>query len=155
MSKNFKLHRSALAIGVLAALAGSAYADVGSIIVRADSDQSGGEFLWLRAGNGDQAYANKAVEIMNAWSSTLKEAPLDDPNGSDPKNDAEFFQNRLLLGWSAESMVRGAEIIRHSNAGWKQEDIDKLKVNTPISKDALEDELSNNIDVEQYITNEN
>jgi Alginate lyase len=76
---------------------------------------------------GDQAYANKAVEIMNAWSSTLKEAPLDDPNGSDPKNDAEFFQNRLLLGWSAESMVRGAEIIRHSNAGWKQEDIDKFE----------------------------
>ena len=37
----------------------------------------------------------------------------------------------------------------------EQEDIDKLKVNTPISKDALEDELSNNIDVEQYITNEN
>ena len=37
----------------------------------------------------------------------------------------------------------------------EQEDIDKLKINTPISKDALEDELSNNIDVEQYITNEN
>ncbi|WP_396169380.1 hypothetical protein [Flavobacterium sp.] len=37
----------------------------------------------------------------------------------------------------------------------EQEDIEKLKVNTPITKDALEDELSNNIDLEQYITNEN
>lgn len=34
-----------------------------------------------------------------------------------------------------------------------QEDIDELKVNTSISEDALEDELSNNTDVEQYITN--
>ena len=37
----------------------------------------------------------------------------------------------------------------------EQEDIDELKVNTPISEDALEDELSKNIDVEQFITNEN
>jgi hypothetical protein len=37
----------------------------------------------------------------------------------------------------------------------EQEDIDKLKVNTSIAKDAIEDELSKNIDVEQYITNEN
>lgn len=35
----------------------------------------------------------------------------------------------------------------------EQEDIDELKVNTPVSEDALEDELSNNTDLEQYITN--
>ncbi len=37
----------------------------------------------------------------------------------------------------------------------EQEDIDNLRVTTPITKDALEDELSNNTNVEQYITNEN
>lgn len=76
---------------------------------------------------GDQAYADKAIQIMNAWSSTLKEAPLDDPNGSDPKNDAEFWQSRLILGWSAETIVRGAEIIRHSNAGWQATDISRFE----------------------------
>lgn len=75
---------------------------------------------------GDKTYANNAINIMNAWSSTLKEAPFDDPNGSDPKNDAEFWQNRLILGWSAETIVRGAEIIRYTDAGWKQADIDRF-----------------------------
>lgn len=37
----------------------------------------------------------------------------------------------------------------------EQEDVDNLRVATPITKDVLEDELSNNTDVEQYITNEN
>ncbi len=37
----------------------------------------------------------------------------------------------------------------------EQEDIDKLKITTSISNDALEDELSNNTNMEQYITNEN
>ncbi len=37
----------------------------------------------------------------------------------------------------------------------EQEDIDNLRVTTPITKDVLEDELSNNTDVEQFITNEN
>lgn len=81
--------------------------------------------MWQMTGN--KAYADNAIKIMNAWSSTLREVPFDDPNGTDPKNDAEFFQNRLILGWSAESMVRGAEIIRHSNAGWSQTDITRFE----------------------------
>lgn len=76
---------------------------------------------------GDAAYANKAVEIMNAWSTTLKEVPLDDPNGSDPKNDAEFFQSRLILGWSAESIIRGAEIIRHTSTNWASADSNRFE----------------------------
>lgn len=75
---------------------------------------------------GDKAYADTAIKIMNAWSSTLKEAPLDDPNGTDPKNDAEFWQSRLILGWSAESIVRGAEIIKHGNIGWQSADITRF-----------------------------
>ena len=35
----------------------------------------------------------------------------------------------------------------------EQEDIDKLKAETPIAQDALEDILSNNSEIEQYITN--
>jgi hypothetical protein len=37
----------------------------------------------------------------------------------------------------------------------EQEDIDNLKISTPITKEAIEDELSNNTELEQYITNEN
>ena len=36
-----------------------------------------------------------------------------------------------------------------------QEDIDQLKTEKPIEKEALEDVLSNNKEIEQYITNEN
>lgn len=36
-----------------------------------------------------------------------------------------------------------------------QEDIDKLKTDIPVDKEALEDILSNNTEIEQYITNEN
>lgn len=35
----------------------------------------------------------------------------------------------------------------------EQEDIDKLKEETPIEKEALEEALSNNPEIEQYITN--
>jgi hypothetical protein len=37
----------------------------------------------------------------------------------------------------------------------EQEDIDKLKDATPIEKEALEEALSNNPEIEQYITTEN
>jgi len=37
----------------------------------------------------------------------------------------------------------------------EQEDIDQLKIDTPIEKEALEEVLSSNTDLEQYITNEN
>ncbi len=36
-----------------------------------------------------------------------------------------------------------------------QEDIDKLNIETPIEKEALEEVLSSNTNLEQYITNEN
>ena len=37
----------------------------------------------------------------------------------------------------------------------EQEDIDNLKISTPITKEAIEDELSNSTELEQYITNAN
>lgn len=37
----------------------------------------------------------------------------------------------------------------------EQEDIDNLKINTPVTSETIEEVLSNNSDIEQYITNEN
>ncbi|MFZ4105487.1 hypothetical protein [Flavobacterium sp.] len=37
----------------------------------------------------------------------------------------------------------------------EQEDIDKIKITTSITNEAIEEELSNNTEIELYITNEN
>jgi hypothetical protein len=58
---------------------------------------------------GDVAYAQKAIEIMNAWSSTLK----DHTNSNAP----------LQAAWAAESFPRAAEIIRYTGAGWADADV--------------------------------
>ena len=58
---------------------------------------------------GDMAYAKKAIEIMNAWSSTLKEHT----NSNAP----------LQAAWAAESFPRAAEIIRHAGASWADADV--------------------------------
>lgn len=58
---------------------------------------------------GDTVYANKAIEILNAWSSTLKSV-----TGRDAV---------LMAGLGPFKMVNAAEIIRYTNAGWKDTDI--------------------------------
>jgi len=58
---------------------------------------------------GEKAYAEKAIEILNAWSSTLKAI-----TGRDAV---------LMAGLGPFKMVLAAEIIRYTNAGWKEEDI--------------------------------
>ncbi len=58
---------------------------------------------------GDKAFAEKAIEIINAWSSTLK---------SITGRDAV-----LMAGLGPFKMVNAAEIIRYTNAGWKDADI--------------------------------
>ena len=102
------------------------YEQIGCVDLNRDSAATYTQALMWKL-TGDRAYADKAIQIMNAWSSTLKEVPLDDPNGSNPKNDAEFWQSRLTLGWSSESIIRGAELIRHSDAGWQQADITRFE----------------------------
>jgi hypothetical protein len=59
--------------------------------------------LWYISGN--QAYANKAVQIMNAWSSTLK--------GGHTLSNAP-----VEAGWTGSTWAEAAELIRYSNAGW-------------------------------------
>jgi len=61
---------------------------------------------WCLTGN--EAHARKAVEILNAWSATLKTV-----SGHDTK---------LLIGMTGVKFCNAAELIRHTYAGWKEED---------------------------------
>lgn len=58
---------------------------------------------------GEKAYAEKAIKILNAWSSTLKTI-----TGRDAV---------LMAGLGPFKMINAAEIIRYTNAGWKDKDI--------------------------------
>jgi parallel beta-helix repeat protein len=67
--------------------------------------------LWYITGS--PAYADKAIEILNAWSSVLWD--FDD-------NDA-----KLLAGWTGHVFCDAAEILRSGRSGWKPEDIRQFK----------------------------
>lgn len=62
---------------------------------------------------GQTAHAQKAIEIMNAWSTTLKEHT----NSNAP----------LQSAWVAEVFPRAAEIIRYTNAGWSESDVARFE----------------------------
>lgn len=62
--------------------------------------------LWYYSGN--IAYAQKSIEIMNAWSATLQ--------------DHTDLSGPLQAAWTAELMLRGAEIIKHTSTAWTQSD---------------------------------
>jgi hypothetical protein len=61
----------------------------------------------------DTAYANKAKEIVNAWSSTLKSV-----TGRDAI---------LMAGLGPFKMVNAAEILRYTNSGWSDADISQTE----------------------------
>ena len=63
--------------------------------------------LW--AVTGTPAHARKAIEILDAWSATLKE------HGG--------HNAPLQSAWVASVMTRAAEIVRHSSAQWHPEGI--------------------------------
>ncbi|MCF3108292.1 alginate lyase family protein [Niabella sp. CC-SYL272] len=63
--------------------------------------------MW--AVTGDNRYAQKAIEIINSWSATLKAI-----RGRDAV---------LMAGLGPFKMVNAAEIIRYTNAGWSKADI--------------------------------
>ncbi|MCF7668609.1 MAG: alginate lyase family protein [Verrucomicrobia bacterium] len=58
---------------------------------------------------GDRAHADKAIEILNAWSSTLEEI-----SGKDAILAASLFGDKL---------VNAAEILRYTDAGWAGSDV--------------------------------
>ncbi|UZJ29199.1 alginate lyase family protein [Streptomyces endophytica] len=60
----------------------------------------------------DGRYADKAIQIMDAWSATLKEHT----NSNAP----------LQTGWAGSSWPRAAEIIRYTYDGWPKNRIDRF-----------------------------
>ncbi|MDF7801735.1 alginate lyase family protein [Pontiellaceae bacterium B1224] len=58
---------------------------------------------------GDRAYADKSIEIINAWSGKLKEI-----SGKDAI---------LSAGISGVKFVAAAEVLRYTNSGWSEMDI--------------------------------
>ncbi len=63
---------------------------------------------------GDIQYANKSMQIMNAWAVKYRSNPL------------EYSNSRLVVSWAAPWYVNAAEIIKNSNAGWSSTDIEKF-----------------------------
>ena len=57
---------------------------------------------------GNKAYAEKAIEVLNAWSSTLESI-----SGSD---------QQLLAGITGYKFCNAAEILRYTQAGWSPQD---------------------------------
>lgn len=64
--------------------------------------------LWYIS--GEKAYAQKSIEIINAWSSRLW--------------DFDYNDAKLLAGWTGYLFCNAAEILRYTDSGWKQEDIE-------------------------------
>ena len=60
----------------------------------------------------DKKYAAKAIEILNAWSPVLW--------------DFDYNDAKLLAAWTGHQLCNAAEILRYTNAGWQQKDIDSF-----------------------------
>lgn len=62
---------------------------------------------------GDEKHANKAIEILNAWSGVIWDFQL---------NDA-----KLLAAWTGDYFCNAAEILKHTDSGWAEKDIEQFK----------------------------
>jgi hypothetical protein len=60
----------------------------------------------------DKVYAEKAIEIINAWSTVLW--------------DFDYNDAKLLAAWTGHIFCNAAEILRYTNSGWQQKDIDRF-----------------------------
>lgn len=79
--------------------------------------------MWYFTGN--PAHAEKAIEIMNAWSSTLTEIKFDQPRTD--KNQQIFANGLLQAAWTGQILPRAAEIIRYTYDGWAEADIARFE----------------------------
>jgi parallel beta-helix repeat protein len=61
----------------------------------------------------DKKYANKAIDILNAWSPVLW--------------DLDYNDAKLLAGWTGHLLCNAAEIIRYTDAGWPRKDIEAFR----------------------------
>lgn len=66
---------------------------------------------WCLTGNN--AHARKAIEILNAWSATLKKV-----SGHDTK---------LLIGMTGVEFCNAAELLRHTNTDWLKPDQERFE----------------------------
>lgn len=60
----------------------------------------------------DKAYADKAIEIINAWSPVLW--------------DFDYNDAKLLAGWTGHQFCNAAEILRCTNSGWQPQDQERF-----------------------------
>ncbi len=60
----------------------------------------------------DKAYANKAIEILDAWSATLW--------------DFDYNDAKLLAAWTGHVLCNAAEILRHTPSGWQQKGVEQF-----------------------------
>jgi parallel beta-helix repeat protein len=66
--------------------------------------------LWYITDN--KAYAEKAIDILNKWSTVLR--------------DFDYNDAKLLAGWTGHLLCNAAEILRYTNSGWGRTDIDNF-----------------------------
>jgi len=62
---------------------------------------------------GEKAYAEKAIEIINTWSAVLW--------------DFDYNDAKLLAGWTGHLFCNAAEILRYTDSGWKEEEVEQFK----------------------------
>jgi len=60
----------------------------------------------------DKAYAQKAIEIINAWSPVIW--------------DFDYNDAKLLAGWTGHMLCNTAEILKYTDSGWQQKDINRF-----------------------------
>ena len=86
--------------------------DIGSSALSLDSGAAYCHALeWVIT--GEKAHAQKAIEILNAWSYTLAAI--------------EGHDQKLLAGITAHRFCNAAEILRYTHAGWQEKDIEQFK----------------------------
>lgn len=83
---------------------------------------------------GEAQYAEKSVEILNAWSSTLKEIV---------KREGNVPQQKLATGVSAHHFVNAAELLRYGGPQgtvfpWKEAEQEKFKQMLVLFHDAMD-----------------
>jgi hypothetical protein len=87
--------------------------DLGCKDEQADSEAAYAQaLLWAITGN--KAYAKNAINIMNAWSSTLTGGHTN-ANG------------QVQASWTGDVWPRAAEIIRYTHAGWPDAEIARFQ----------------------------
>jgi len=61
----------------------------------------------------EKKYANKAIDILNAWSPSIW--------------DFDYNDAKLLAAWTGHLMCNAAEILRYTNAGWQPREMDAFR----------------------------